>query len=118
MAKVVREDPDAVEVQQVLGHLLSEAGQVERAIQVHQALLDREDLTRAERAHALACLGMDFRKAGFLDRATRAFGDVIARDPKNIHALIGLQKLHEEQHQWMEAYQVQTRLSRLRKTDD
>jgi lipopolysaccharide biosynthesis regulator YciM len=118
LTKVIREDPDAVEVSQVLGNLLREAGQVERAIQVHQALLDREDLTRAESAHALACLGMDFRKAGFLDRATRAFADVIDRDPKNIHALIGLQKLHEEQHQWMEAYQVQTRLSRLRKTDD
>jgi lipopolysaccharide biosynthesis regulator YciM len=118
LTKVIREDPDAVEVSQVLGNLLREAGQVERAIQVHQSLLDREDLTRTERAHALACLGMDFRKAGFLDRATQAFAEVIERDPKNIHALAGLQKLHEEQHQWPDAYQIETRLSRLRKTDD
>jgi lipopolysaccharide biosynthesis regulator YciM len=118
LTKVLREEPDAVEVAQVLGNLLREAGQVERAIQCHQRLLDRDDLTRGERAHVLACLGTDFRKAGFLDRATRAFDDVLAMDPKNIHALVGLQKLHEEQHHWTEAYAVQTRLARLRKADD
>jgi lipopolysaccharide assembly protein B len=118
LTKVTREDPDAVEVAQVLGNLLREVGQVERAIQVHQGLLEREDLTRAERAHVLACLGMDFRKAGFLDRATHTLAEVLDMDPKNIHALVGLQKLHEEQHQWSDAYDVQTRLSRLRKTDD
>ena len=118
LTKVVREDPDAVEVLQVLGDLLREAGQTERAIQVHQGLLDRGDLTRAERAHALAALGTDFRKAGFLDRAAGTFAEVLEVDPKNIHALIGLQKLHEEQRQWQQAYALETRLSRLRKADD
>jgi len=118
LSKVAREDPDAIEVLQVLGNLLREAGQVERAIQVHQGLLTRPDLTRAERAHGLAALGADFRKAGFLDRATRTFEDVLAVDPRNIHALIGLQKLQEDQRRWQEAYEIQTRLSRLRKTDD
>jgi lipopolysaccharide assembly protein B len=118
LTKVIREDPDAVEVSQVLGNLLREGGQVERALQVHQSLLEREDLTRAERGYALAGLGMDFRKAGFLDRATATFDEVVSRDPNNIHALIGLQKLHEERQEWHEAYQLQTRVSRLRKTDD
>jgi len=118
LSKVSRENPDAVEVQQVLASLLREAGQVERAIQVHQGLLSRDDLTRAERAHALASLGTTFRKAGFLDRASRSFAEVLEIDPKNIHALLGLQKLYEEQRQWSEAYALETRLSRLRKTDD
>jgi lipopolysaccharide biosynthesis regulator YciM len=91
---------------------------VERAIQTHQSLLSRHDLSRAERAHALASLGTDFRKAGFLDRATQTFAEVLEVDPRNIHALVGMQKLHEEQRQWSEAYAVETRLSRLRKTDD
>lgn len=118
LTKVSREDPSALEVQLVLGNLLREMGQVERAIQVHGRLLERGDLTRAERVHALACMGLDFRKAGFLDRATQTFGEVLAQDPKNLHALVGMLKLHEEQRQWREAYDVQTRLSRLRKTDD
>jgi lipopolysaccharide biosynthesis regulator YciM len=118
LTKVARENPGAVQVQQVLGNLLREAGQVERAIQVHQSLLGRGDLARAERAYSLACLGTDFRKAGFIDRATRTYNEVLQVDPKNIHALVGLQKLHEEQRQWKEAYEIQTRLSRLRKTED
>jgi lipopolysaccharide biosynthesis regulator YciM len=118
LTKVSREDPAALEVLLVLGNLLRETGQMERAIQVHSKLLERGDLARAERVHALACLGMDFRKAGFLDRATETFGEVLTLDPKNIHALVGMLKLHEEQRQWREAYEVQTRLSRLRKSDD
>ena len=118
LSKVAREDGDAVEVSHVLGNLLREGGQVERAIQVHQALLARGDLSRAERAHVLSSLGTDFRKAGFLDRATRAFGEALAVDARNIHALIGTQKLQEDQRQWREAYETQTRLGRLRKTDD
>ena len=118
LGKVVRDDPDAVEVLQVLGSLLREIGQVERAIQTHQALLARRDLTRAERAQALSGLGADFRRAGFLDRASRTFDEALAADPRNIQALIELQKLQEEQRQWTEAYRLRTRLSRLRKSDD
>ena len=118
LAKVAREDPDAVEVLQVLGSLLREIGQVERAIQTHQSLLARRDLSRGERAQALASLGADFRRAGFLDRAGRTFDEALAAEPRNIQALIELQKLQEEQRQWTEAYRLRTRLSRLRKSDD
>jgi lipopolysaccharide assembly protein B len=118
LTKVTREDPGAVDVVQVLSHLLREAGQVEKAIQLHQGLLARGDLTRAERAYVLAALGTDFRKAGFLDRADRAYAEALEVDPRNVQALAGQQKLHEEQRQWREAYDLQTRLSRLRKTDD
>jgi lipopolysaccharide biosynthesis regulator YciM len=118
LTKVAREDHDAVEVQQVQSYLLREAGQVERAIQVHQGLLARHDLTRAERALALAGLGTDFRKAGFLDRATRVYREALDLDPNNIQALEGQQRLFEEQGQWREAYEVRTHLARLRKHDD
>jgi lipopolysaccharide biosynthesis regulator YciM len=118
LAKASRSEPDALEIQLVLGNLLRESGQVERAIQIHQGLLGRPDLSRAERAHFLVCLGLDLRKAGFIDRATQTFEDVLEIDPKNIHALIGLEKLHEEQRQWRQAYDLATRISRLRKTDD
>jgi lipopolysaccharide biosynthesis regulator YciM len=118
LSKVARDEPDAVEVAHVLGNLLRESGQVERAIQVHQGILARHDLARPERAHVLASLGTDFRKAGFLDRATRTFQEALGVDPRNIHALVGMQKLHEDQREWREAYEMQTRLSRLRKTDD
>jgi len=118
LGKVLREHPDAVEVQQVVSHLYREVGKVERAIEIHRELLARKDLTRPERAYALASLGTDYRKAGFLDRAGRAYADALDVDPRNLHALAGQQKLHEEQRHWREAYEIQTRLARMRKSDD
>jgi len=118
LTKVTREHPEAVEVPLVLSDLLREAGQMERAIQLHQGLLRRTDLTRAERVAALASLGTDFRKAGFLDRAARTYEEALRLDPGNLHALAGQQKLQEEQRRWREAYEIQTRIARLRKTDD
>ena len=118
LVKVLREHPESAEVQQVLAHLFREVGQAERAIEMHRALLARADITRAERAHVLASLGTDYRKAGLLDRAAAAYGEALDVDPKNVHALVGQQKLAEEQRQWREAYEVQTRLARLRKSDD
>ena len=116
--KVRREHPDSVEVLQVLSHLYREVGKTERAIEIHRALIKRRDLTRAERAYALASLGTDYRKAGFLDRAAEAYGEALLVDPRNLHALAGQQKLHEDQRQWREAFETQTRIARMRKSDD
>jgi lipopolysaccharide assembly protein B len=118
LAKVLREHPDAVEVQQVVSHLHREVGQVERAIELHRAMLARADLSRAERAHALASLGTDYRRAGLLDRATLAYDEALAFDARNLHALEGQQKLFEDQRQWRGAFEAQTRIARLRKSDD
>jgi lipopolysaccharide biosynthesis regulator YciM len=118
LEKVRREHPDSVEVLQVLSHLYREVGKTERAIEIHKALVKRRDLTRAERAYALASLGTDFRKAGFLDRASEAYREALLVEPKNLHALAGQQKLHEDQRQWREAFEIQTRIARMRKSDD
>ncbi len=118
LSKVLRDHKDAVEVQQVLSHLYRDVGKVERAIEIHRSLLARRDLTRAERVHTLASLGTDYRKAGFLDRADQSYREALALDPRNLHALAGQQKLFEEQRQWRQAYEAQTRLARLRKSND
>jgi lipopolysaccharide biosynthesis regulator YciM len=118
LAKVLREHPDAVEVLQVVSHLHREIGQAEKAIELHRAILARTDLTRAERAYALASLGTDYRKAGLLDRASQAYDEALAVDARNLHALEGQQKLFEDQRQWRDAFEAQTRIVRLRKSDD
>lgn len=116
--KVRREHPDSVEVLQVLSHLFREVGRTERAIEIHRALIARRDLTRAERAYAHASLGTDYRKAGLLDRAAEAYFEALALEPRNLHALTGLQKLQEDQRQWKEALETRTRIARMRKSDD
>jgi lipopolysaccharide biosynthesis regulator YciM len=104
-------DTDALEIQMILGNLYRQKGQVGRAINVHQGLLQRPDLTTLEQAYVLLCLGLDFRHAGFVDRALEAFQEVVRLDPKNRYALVNLQKLHEDQHQWGEAARVREQIA-------
>src|SRR5829696_6845573 len=102
---------DALEIQMILGNLYRGKGQVSRAISVHQALLQRPDLTRLEHAYVLLCLGLDFRHGGFVDRALEAFQEVVQLDSRNRYALVNLQKLHEDQQQWAEASRVRAQVA-------
>ena len=111
LSQVAWLDEDALEIQLVLGNLYREKGQVGRAIHIHQRLLQRPRLKTLEHAYILLCLGLDFRRGGFVDRAYEAFKEVLRLDPKNRHALVQLEKLHEEQHQWAEAYEVRRQLA-------
>jgi len=102
---------DALEIRLLLGNLYREKGQVGRAIQEHQQLLQRPDLRRLEHANVLLCLGLDYKRGGFVDRALEAFTEVLRLDPENQYALSNLEKLYEEQHQWDEAYATRQRLA-------
>jgi len=103
LEKAARLDTAAFELRLVLGNLYREKGQVGRAIQEHQSLLQRPRLNRVEHANVLLCLGLDYRFGGFVDRAVAAFSDVLKLDPDNEAALINLEKLQEDQHQWHDA---------------
>jgi lipopolysaccharide biosynthesis regulator YciM len=106
-------DEDALEIHLVLGNLYREKGQVGRAINIHQGLLQRPHLKPLEHAYILLCLGLDYRRGGFVDRAYEAFKEVLRLDPRNRHALGQLEKLHEEQRQWAEAYDVRRQLAEI-----
>ncbi len=110
-------DAEALEVHMILGNLYREKGQVGKAITVHQMLLQRSKLSRLEHAYVLLCLGLDYKRGGFVDRALEAFNEVLRLDPRNEYALVNLQKLHEEQHQWMEAYDTRQKLATLSAVD-
>ena len=106
-------DPRALELRLVLGNLYREKGQVGRAIGEHQALLQRPRLNRIELANVLLCLGLDYRRGGFVDRAISTFTEVLKIDPNNEAALLNVEKLQEDQHQWQEAYLTRQRLASL-----
>jgi lipopolysaccharide biosynthesis regulator YciM len=113
LAKAASLNSDTLEVHMILGNLYREKGQVGKAITVHQSLLQRPKLSRLEHAYVLLCLGLDYKRGGFVDRATEAFNEVLQLDSKNEYALVNLQKLQEEQHQWSDAYDTRQRLSKL-----
>src|SRR3954451_22334097 len=113
LSKAASLDSEALEVHMILGNLYREKGQVGKAITLHQTLLQRPNLSKLEHAYVLLCLGLDYKRGGFVDRALEAFNEVLRLDPKNEYALLNMQKLHEEQHQWIEAYDTRQRLNTL-----
>jgi len=113
LEKAAKLDPGGLELRLVLGNLYREKGQVGRAIQEHQSLLQRPRLSRIEHANVQLCLGLDYRRGGFVDRAQAAFADVLKLDPDNEAALVNLEKLQEDQHQWQDAYITRKRLAQI-----
>lgn len=116
-SRAARRESDVVEVTIVLGNLYREKGQVGRAIQTHQQLLQRPRLTKFEHACVLLCLGLDYKRGGFVDRALETFKEVLKLDPDNQQALLNLEKLYEDQHNWDEAYATRQRVANLSPPD-
>ena len=71
--EVVRLDPETIELHHALGNLFSRRGEFDRAVRIHNHLLNREDLPEHERSLALFELGNDYLKAGIYDRAEDSF---------------------------------------------
>ena len=69
--EAVKIDNQTVELHFALGSLFRRRGETDRAIRMHQNLVDRNDLSDEQRQHALSELGLDFLKAGLLDRAAK-----------------------------------------------
>ena len=67
--QVAKENPQTVELQFALGSLFRRRGEVDRAIRMHQDLVNREDLPPEERRQASFELSQDYFKAGLLDHA-------------------------------------------------
>src|SRR5215470_4439836 len=118
LSKAAETAGDPLEIHLILGNLYREKGQVGRAIQAHQALLQRPKLRRLEHANVLLCLGLDYRSGGFVDRAVEAFTEVLKLDPANRYALSNLEKLYEDQHQWDQAYAARQKLAAISSTGD
>lgn len=109
--EAVQQDPDTTDLHFALGNLFRRRGEYERAVRVHQHLLGRADLPRAERDRAQHALAQDFLKAGLLDRAEEAYRalDGTAYDTEARLALLGL---FERSRDWRAAIDVAQKLER------
>ena len=76
--EIVRMDPETADMHFALGNLFRRRGETERAIRVHQNLLSRPDLPQEQKEHAQYELGMDYLKAGLLDRAEETFNAMVS----------------------------------------
>lgn len=69
----VKVDPHTVELHFALGSLFRRRGETERAIRMHQNLIERDDLPEDLKLASVSELGQDYLKAGLLDRAEETF---------------------------------------------
>jgi lipopolysaccharide biosynthesis regulator YciM len=79
--QVAKENPQTVELQFALGSLFRRRGEVDRAIRMHQDLVNREDLPPEERRQASFELAEDYFKAGLLDHAEQVLAKMAEVDP-------------------------------------
>ena len=110
--EVARMDPDTLELHFALGALFRRRGELDRAIRIHQNLVDRADLSQEQRMKALYELGEDFLKSGLLDRAESVF----RRLESGNHALDALRNILEIQvltKDWPQAIETASRLEKL-----
>ena len=103
--EAVKIDPQTIELHFALGSLFRRRGEVERAIRMHQNLVDREDLSEEQRLEALAELGEDYLKAGLLDRAEAVF--LKLRGTRyNDSATRHLLEIYQQEKDWAKAIDV------------
>jgi lipopolysaccharide assembly protein B len=107
--EAVQNDPDTSELHFALGNLFRRRGEYERAVRVHEHLLSRADLTRADRDRAQYALALDFLKAGLLDRAEAALEKLegTSFESQSRLALLGT---FERSREWAKAAQIAAKL--------
>ena len=107
--EAVQGDPDTSELHFALGNLFRRRGEYERAVRVHEHLLSRGDLSRADRHRAQHALALDFLKAGLLDRAEEALRKLEGTAFES-QALTALLAIYERTRDWAQATEVAAKL--------
>ena len=102
-------DKETFETQVALGHLFRRRGEVDRAIRLHQGLVQRNDLSDQQRVLALLALGEDYMKSGLLDRAETVFTDLARIDERAPQALKHLLGIYQAERDWERAIDNATR---------
>jgi lipopolysaccharide biosynthesis regulator YciM len=107
--EVVKVDPQTVELHFALGSLFRRRGEVERAIRMHENLLERADLVPEQKMTALYELAQDYLKAGLLDRAEELF----AKLQGTLYEQQGfkfLLEIYEQEKDWAKAIETSRKM--------
>ena len=78
LSRVVRNDPEAVEIYLALGNLFRAQGDIERAVMIREGLMARPGLNPRFKARASFELGQDYHRSGVVDRALTAYAEALS----------------------------------------
>lgn len=110
--KALAEDDQAIETHLALGSLFRRRGEVDKAITIHEKILEKVNLNEDYFLRVQLELARDYFKAGLLDRAEDIL-QKIALTPKSIKyvALEDLVVIYQQQKDWHQAILVAEQLA-------
>lgn len=112
---MLKEDTGTVEAHLTLGNLFRSRGEVDRAIRIHQTLMESASLTYDQRLLAIQQLGKDYMAAGLYDRAEDMFSQLVEETEFRIGAMQQLLQIYQSTSEWQKAIDVAERLVKLGK---
>lgn len=112
---MLKEDTGTVEAHLTLGNLFRSRGEVDRAIRIHQTLMESASLSYDQRLLAVQQLGRDYMAAGMYDRAEDMFNQLVDETDFRVSALQQLLQIYQATSEWQKAIDVAERLVKLGK---
>jgi len=104
---------DTAETHLALGNLYRRRGDINRAILLHESLLDKEGLGEQVHSAALLELATDYDSAGLLDRSEETLRRLIKTGKKLPEAYGAMLVLHERERDWTSAIEVARELEQV-----
>jgi len=103
-------DDETIEIHLALGTLFRQRGEVEKSIRLHQNLIARPQLSHAMRTDVLNELGLDYMRAGLLDRAESIFLELEKNTEHKLNAIKQLLSIFQQEKEWVTAIEYVVKL--------
>jgi lipopolysaccharide biosynthesis regulator YciM len=110
LSRALEGEPAAADLHITLGNLFRRRGEVDRAIRLHQSVLNRSDLTAEQRSQSSLELGHDYLRAGLLDRAENLLLSLVDDPDWGAAALDYLIVVYQQEREWQKAAATAQRL--------
>ena len=111
--EAVKSNTESLELHFALGSLFRRRGEVDRAIHLHQNLLERPQLSELQKTAIMVELAQDFLKAGLFDRAESLFRTLCDAPSYQQPALRALLDIYIREREWLKAIDTAKALEHL-----
>ncbi len=103
LAQLIDPNQESVETHLALGGLFRRRGEVGKAINIHQTLINKPSLTDAQRALSLLELSRDYMRAGVLDRAEDVLLNLVEQGYELEAGFQHLIDIYQQSKDWLRA---------------
>lgn len=103
VARILEQDSEPLETHIALGNLFRRRGEVEKAIELHKKLTLESSLPQHQKDKANYELGLDYTRAGLLDRAESIFVSLADTKTHGKYASQHLLQIYQQQKDWHKA---------------